>query len=41
MLVGYGTGLDIVLPYDVVFRMEYTFTREGTQGFFFNLKKEF
>jgi outer membrane protein assembly factor BamA len=41
LLAGYGTGLDIIFPYDVVFRMEYTFTREGTQGFFFNLKKEF
>jgi hypothetical protein len=40
-LAGYGTGLDVVFPYDVVFRFEYTFTRENTQGFVFNIKKEF
>jgi outer membrane protein assembly factor BamA len=41
LLAGYGTGLDIIFPYDLVFRLEYAFTRAGTQGFFFNLKKEF
>lgn len=41
LLIGGGTGIDIVLPYDVVFRLEYTLTKQGTQGFFFNLKKEF
>jgi outer membrane protein assembly factor BamA len=41
LLAGAGTGVDIVLPYDIVFRLEYTFTREATQGFFFNLKKDF
>jgi hypothetical protein len=41
MLVGAGVGIDIVTFYDAVFRIEYTFTREGTQGFFINLKKEF
>lgn len=41
MLAGYGTGLDIVVPYDVVIRLEYTYTRQGAQGFFVNLKKEF
>lgn len=41
LLAGFGTGLDITMPYDGVLRMEYTFTRDGTQGFFFNLKKEF
>ncbi|MFN7259606.1 MAG: hypothetical protein ACK5TU_06895, partial [Cyclobacteriaceae bacterium] len=41
LLAGGGTGVDIILPYDIVFRLEYTFTREATQGFFFNLKKEF
>jgi outer membrane protein assembly factor BamA len=41
LLVGYGTGLDVVLPYDVVFRFEYAFTQEGTRGFVFNVKKEF
>lgn len=40
-LAGYGTGIDLIFPYDVVFRLEYSFTKEGTQGFFFNLKKEF
>lgn len=41
ILAGYGSGLDLVMPYDVVFRFEYTFTAEGTQGFVFNIKKEF
>lgn len=41
LLAGYGTGLDLVLPYDIVVRLEYAFTSEGTQGFIFNLKKEF
>ncbi len=41
MLVGAGVGVDIVALYDAVLRIEYTFTREGTQGFFINLKKEF
>lgn len=36
-----GTGFDLVLLYDLVMRFEYTFTAEGTHGFFFNLKKEF
>lgn len=40
-LIGYGGGLDLVVPYDVVFRFEYAFTREGVNGFFFNIKKEF
>jgi len=40
-LAGFGGGLDVVMLYDMVFRFEYTFTREGTQGFFFHLKKEF
>jgi outer membrane protein assembly factor BamA len=40
-LGGAGAGLDVVTFYDLVFRFEYTFTREGTQGFFFNIKKEF
>jgi outer membrane protein assembly factor BamA len=41
LLAGYGTGIDIIFPYDLVFRLEYAFTIQGTQGFFFNLKKEF
>ncbi len=41
LLVGAGAGADIVTLYDLVFRLEYTFTREGTHGFFFNVKKEF
>ncbi len=40
-LTGAGGGLDVVTLYDLVFRFEYTFTREGTRGFFFNVKKEF
>ncbi len=41
MLAGAGLGLDLVTLYDNVFRFEYTFTREGTRGFFFHVKKEF
>ena len=40
-LTGFGGGLDLVLLYDTVLRFEYTFTREGTRGFFFHIKKEF
>jgi outer membrane protein assembly factor BamA len=40
-LMGAGAGFDLVTFYDNVFRFEYTFTRERTHGFFFNIKKEF
>jgi outer membrane protein assembly factor BamA len=40
-LTGFGAGLDVVTFYDTVFRFEYSFTREKTNGFFFNIKKEF
>lgn len=40
-LMGAGAGFDLVTLYDNVFRFEYTFTRERTHGFFFNIKKEF
>lgn len=40
-LAGAGGGIDIVTLYDAVLRFEYTFTREGTHGFFFHVKKEF
>jgi len=41
LLVGVGTGIDIVTIYDFNFRIEYTLTREGTRGVFINFKKEF
>lgn len=41
MLIGTGGGIDIVTAYDAVLRLEYTFTREKTHGFFFHMKKEF
>jgi len=41
VLGGAGAGLDLVILYDNVIRLEYTFTREQTHGFFFHLKKEF
>ena len=41
LLAGVGAGVDVVSLYDLVFRFEYTVTREGTRGFFFNVKKEF
>ena len=40
-LIGTGGGIDIVTLYDTVIRLEYSFTREGTSGFFLNIKKEF
>lgn len=40
-LIGTGGGIDVVTFYDTVLRFEYSFTREGTHGFFFNVKKEF
>jgi hypothetical protein len=40
-LQGTGVGIDLVTIYDNVFRFEYTFTREGRTGFFFNVRKEF
>jgi outer membrane protein assembly factor BamA len=40
-LHGAGVGLDIVTLYDNVFRFEYTFTKTGITGFYFNLRKEF
>ncbi len=40
-LGGTGFGIDFVTYYDTVLRFEYSFTREGTSGFFFHLKKEF
>jgi len=41
LLVGAGAGLDIIISYDAVIRLEYTFTRERTNGFFVHMKKEF
>jgi outer membrane protein assembly factor BamA len=41
LLIGTGAGIDFVTAYDAVIRLEYTFTREKTSGFFFHLKKEF
>ncbi|MBX2894679.1 MAG: hypothetical protein KF763_04510 [Cyclobacteriaceae bacterium] len=41
LLAGAGGGIDIVTAYDAVIRLEYTFTREKTQGFFLHMKKEF
>ncbi|MDZ4714667.1 MAG: POTRA domain-containing protein [Cytophagales bacterium] len=41
LLAGAGGGLDFVTVYDLVIRMEYTFTQDGQRGFFLNMKKEF
>ncbi len=38
---GAGAGIDIVTAYDVVIRLEYTFTSQSTNGFFLHMKKEF
>jgi len=40
-LGGAGAGIDIATAYDVVLRLEYTFTTQNTNGFFLHLKKEF
>jgi outer membrane protein assembly factor BamA len=40
-LQGTGVGLDVVTLYDNVFRFEYTFSKNGRTGFFFNVRKEF
>ncbi len=40
-LFGTGLGLDIVTAYDLVFRLEYSFNREGESGFFLHFRKEF
>jgi hypothetical protein len=41
LLGGVGLGFDLVTSYDSVFRVEYTYNREGAHGFFFHIKKEF
>ena len=41
LIGGTGVGFDFVTAYDGVFRIEYTRNREGAQGFFFHIKKEF
>jgi outer membrane protein assembly factor BamA len=42
LLTGAGAGLDVVTAYDLVFRIEYTFTTQKPEGsFFLNLRKEF
>ncbi len=41
MLAGAGVGLDFVTVYDLVIRMEYTFTQDQQGGFFLNARKEF
>ncbi len=41
MLLGAGAGVDLVTVYDLVFRIEYTFTQDQQGGFFLNARKEF
>lgn len=41
LLAGAGFGLDFVTVYDLVVRMEYTFTQDQKGGFFLNARKEF
>ena len=40
-LAGAGAGVDILISYDIVLRFEYTFNALGSNGFVFNVKKEF
>ncbi len=41
LIVGYGAGLDFVMAYDAVFRIEYSINHLGNGGFFFHVKREF
>jgi hypothetical protein len=41
ILGGGGFGIDFVSSYDIVLRVEYSFTSQKTQGFFLHIKKEF
>jgi hypothetical protein len=34
VLYGYGAGIDFVTYYDIVIRAEYSFNRQGENGFF-------
>lgn len=38
---GAGAGIDFATAYDVVLRLEYSFTSQRTNGFFLHIKKEF
>ena len=40
-IAGMGLGLDLVTSYDGVFRIEYSYNRDGAHGFFFHIRKEF
>lgn len=41
LLAGAGFGLDFVCAYDLVLRLEYTFTAQNQGGLFLHFKKEF
>ncbi len=41
LLFGYGAGVDFVTYYDLAFRFEYSFNRQGEHGFFFHLGAPF
>ncbi len=40
LLLGGGPGLDIVTYYDVVWRLEYSFNRQGGNGFFVSFRTD-
>jgi len=40
-LMGAGAGIDFFTVYDLVLRVEYTFTQDQRGGFFLNARKEF
>ncbi|MCH7402961.1 BamA/TamA family outer membrane protein [Belliella kenyensis] len=40
-LFGYGPGLDLVIFYDIVFRLEYSMNNSKEGGFFFNFNAPF
>jgi outer membrane protein assembly factor BamA len=40
-LYGYGMGLDLVTYYDIVFRVDYSFNKQGQSGFFLHFNAPF
>jgi outer membrane protein assembly factor BamA len=41
LLYGYGAGIDFVTYYDVIIRVEYSFNRQGENGFFLHMGSAF
>jgi hypothetical protein len=41
LLHSWGLGVDIVMPYDIVFKMDYSFNQLGGNGLFFHVSTDF